>query len=122
MFDAELRSFGADIQQAQIPIRFIKNKFPKIDFPDGVDSLRYVNLKGNAKMDRGAWSVYSAGQTSLGGLELTAAIDTRQETYNGQLSLQSFEMGKFTKSTMLGPHNMRSDLEAGRQCTQREIR
>lgn|GEM_PF-3770828 len=121
MFDAELRSFGADIQQAQIPIRFIKNKFPKIDFPDGVDSLRYVNLKGNAKMDRGAWSVYSAGQTSLGGLELTAAIDTRQETYNGQLSLQSFEIGKFTKSPMLGPLSMRIELEEGSQFNIREL-
>src|SRR5699024_2144431 len=121
MFVPESRSFSANIRQAYFPTRFLKRKFPKVDFPTGVDSLSYVSLYGTARMNKGEWSVHSRAQTRLGNMELDAAIDTRRETYNGQVKLESFELGKFVQNPHLGPLSMRIELEEGSQFNIREL-
>lgn len=121
MFVPESRSFSANISQAYFPTRFLKQKFPKVDFPSGVDSLSYVSLHGTARMNKGDWAVRTRAQTRLGNLEVNADIDTRRETYSGRMHLESFELGKFVQNPHLGPLSMRIEVEEGSQFDIRQL-
>lgn len=101
------------VQSSRIPVRVIRQKFPRIEMPQGVDSLEVVRLYGSVNLRGQQWHVDSRINTELGIARVMADIDMHAKKYDGSIGLENFELGKFVQNPALGPLSIQVQLAEG---------
>lgn len=104
---------NAQVRNSRIPVWTLKQKFPRIDLPQGVDSLRFVRLNGSLNLVDQKIGVDTRLTTELGAATVTADIDLREKKYDGSVALENFELGRFIQNPNLGPLSINVQLAEG---------
>ncbi len=115
------RRIDARILGSRIPVSFVKQKFPDFNLPAGVDSLQVVNLMGMMNLTGQKVNVDARVNSALGGLDILAAIDLRNQKYNGTLALDDFDLGRFIRNPNIGELSMSVQLQEGTQFDLQEL-
>ena len=115
------RRVTARIANSRVPVYVIKQKFPGINLPSGVDSLEYVNLTGNINLRGKRVNVDTRINTELGKVHVLAAIDLLNKKYDGSLKLDNFDLGRFIQNPNIGKLSMAIQLEEGTEFDLEEL-
>ncbi len=111
--------FGVDLQEARTNMRMLKQIIPKLNLPANFDRLGRVQFSGalNGFFATG-FTIYGNLRSELGfaDLDMTLNLNGGREkaTYSGQLSLQNFDLGKWTSNPDFGKVSLKAAVEKGR--------
>lgn len=115
------RQIDARIINSRIPVSFIKEKFPHVDLPQGVDSLEYVSVNGSVNLSGKSVRVDAEINTRLGQVNVLAAIDLLNKKYDGSVALDNFDLGRFIQNPNIGKLSMAVQLEEGTEFDLQEL-
>lgn len=116
------RQVAARINSSRIPTAFIKQKFPDVNLPQGIDSLEVIYLTGKTDVTGKKIMVDATANTKLGEVAILGNVDLQSQEYNGKIDLNRFDLGKFIQNPNIGTLSMGIRLEEAADFNLQQLR
>lgn len=109
----QARNLKVFIKEGVLPPSYLKSRLPDVQFPKGIDSIDYINLRSTISLNGNNLKLDNRIFTNLGIINNQTNYNVKNAAFNGKVQLENFEAGKFLNSPNLGKVTFSLDLNDG---------